>query len=232
MKITLLGAALGCALILAGCQQPTSGSSSTPHFTDQVTSAAYHYYNLSTGQIVSDPTTQKWDIAFGYDPQQVFTNSGASATASGGSGGVYYSGKTDFGSVSSFDASKIGGSDVWSQDRTVQQAEVFGDISSPTTYQNVSIILNAMTELYYSQGGSGTSGDPYTAYLGTEGTLTDAWTQSPSVYYLFDGATSYTLSNRVYVIKSGDGQNYYKVQIASLTLDGSNRDRIVKYTKL
>jgi hypothetical protein len=236
MKITLLGTALGCVLILAGCQQATSSSSSSSsssHFTDQVSSTtAYNYYDLSTGKTVSDPTTQKWDIAFGYGTQQVFTNSGDSSTASGGSGGVYYSGKTDFSSVSSFDTSKIGSSDVWSRDRSVTQNQVYGSSTPYTTYASTTLVLNAMTELYYSEGGDGSSGNPYTAYLGPTGSLTDAWTQSPSIYYNFDGATSYTVTNRVYIVKSGDGSSYYKVQISSLTKDGSNRDRIVIYSKL
>jgi hypothetical protein len=233
MKFTPL-AALGCLIILASCQQATSsGGSSTKHFTDQSTSgASYNYYSLSTGKAVTDPDTEAWDIAFGYDPQAVFTNSGDSATASGGSGGVYYSGKTDLSAVSSYDASKIGGSDEWSQDRSVAQDMVYGDTSSPTTYKSSTLVLNTITELYYQLGGTGESGDAYTAYLGTDGTSTAPWTQATSAYDSFDGSTTYSVTNRVYVVKSGDGTKYYKVQITSLTRDGSVRSRIVKYEKL
>jgi hypothetical protein len=66
---------------------------------------ARHYYNLSTGGEVPNPSGGNWDIALesSYGVFFVLTNSGVTAaeTSSSGLGGVWYTNSADFGAIAS-----------------------------------------------------------------------------------------------------------------------------------
>ncbi len=246
MKISPL-AALGCLIILASCQQATSSSSSTPSFTVVTTNTdtAPKYYSLATGKVVTDPANNTWDIAFGNGSQAIYTNSGYTATASGvtgsatsGVGGVYYAGTTAWGGVSSYSTSKFAdsngdgnadtfGTDYYTEFNTV--ADGSGTASFAT--------LNVITKLEYSAG-DGTHATPFVKYPSSD--VTDPY--SGPAYYTYDTtdqANPLKPSKEVYVVRSGDGTKYYKIQITAMgsTTDSSGfvvveRTRTVSYSRL
>lgn len=222
MKISPLPlAALGCLIILAGCQQSTSSDNgpSTKSLTVTSTSTTtYQYYSLSTGQEVTDPATKNWDVAFSSATGGVLTNSGVTATTLGsnGQGGVYYANTNDFNTVSS--ANTSGFSDPYATDTSVWTSTTMDGVN----YTTSEIVVNKITKLEYD-GGDGTNGNPFTysdivaAYAGP-------------AYYAYDDTTHViSASGEVYVIRRGDGTHYSKFQVTSMTGSSSSRVRVIKY---
>jgi hypothetical protein len=173
------------------------------------------YYSLSTGQQVSNAASKNWDIAF-QRSRMIYTNSGATATAanSGGQGGVRFTNKTNFGSVSDEDAVETTGANA-------EYADFTEDVVKYTS-ATASSRFNVMTYWGFG-GGTGTQADPYT-------TLPFDSTNPNFVPYTYDkknyvkmtsmtgpsGAT-FELSNQVYIIKHGDGIHFSKIQITDYT---------------
>jgi len=231
MKISFW-AALGCLIALAGCQQATSSSTSNSTKSLTVTSTStsvYQYYDLSTGAEVADPATQSWDIAFNSTTGGVRTNSGATASAppasatvatpssSGGLGGVYYAGSSDFDSVTTVNSSGFG--DVAATDASVYTSTTMDGVN----YTTSQIVVNKITKLDYD-GGDGTSDTPYT--------YTDlATAYGGDAYYSYNDTThAISASGEVYVVRHGDGTHYSKFQVTSLTGSNSSRVRVIKYS--
>jgi len=172
---------------------------------------------LSTGNEVADSASNTWDIAFNSATGGILTNGGVTATslASNGQGGVYYSGSVDFDSVSSYDVSKF--ANAFATDTTAYVSTDMG--SGPVTS---TLVLNQMTKLDYD-GGTGTSGDPYT-------NSGDAAVYSGPAYYAYDPTThGISVSSEVYIVRHGDGSHYSKLQVTSMTGSTADRTRVIKY---
>lgn len=220
----LTPAALGLLVLLAGCQQATNDDEEeAPSFgstqaltVTAVSTTTKTYWDLDTGTEVTDPASTVWDIAFTSGTGGVFTNSGATATAvaSSGTGGVYYSGSTVFGDVTTYSSS--GFDAAWSTDEAVYVATAGQGGTTTST-----VVLNKMTALDYS-GGTGTEADPYTNDA-------SAGVYDGEAYYSYSQATGITVSNEVYLVRSGDGSQVFKVQIAGMSGGNSSRVRDVKY---
>jgi hypothetical protein len=175
------------------------------------------YYSLRTGQQVADPASQDWDIAF-ERPRLIYTNSGETAAAlgSGGRGGVWHTERTDFAGVIPADAvkndSRLGpyNTDVlrW----------IEGAMFKPTASRR----LNVMT---------------FTGYRNEEkkdgrteaAALSSSFSYDKKQFYSARGMPpSYTLTNRVYVIRHGDGAAESKLQIRAY--ESQSRGDTDRYT--
>jgi hypothetical protein len=180
------------------------------------------YYSLTTGQRVTDAAKiagKDWDIAF-QRSRMIYTNSGdtaaAGATGSGGLGGVWFTDKTDFDSVSDEDAVETTGD-------YAEYAPFTKDVVKYTS-ATASSRFNVMTYWGFA-GGAGTAADPYK-------TKTPTSNPPPAdfVPYTYDkknyismtsmtgpNGAEFSLSKQVYIIKHGDGEHYSKIQITEYT---------------
>jgi hypothetical protein len=190
-----------------------------------------HYYDLSTGEEVTNPGGDNWDIALesSYGAFFILTNSGVTATetepASSGLGGVWFTGSTDFGAVTSA-GQKI--------------TPAAGDEYAPYTqdvYRFTMVmaaeparqILNVMTYVGYpdlAQGypktGNGSGIDPDNCFRRFDVAEMTA-DYSP---YLFNKRQAYTMgggmppeygpTKQVYIIRHGDGKGHSKVQLSEV----------------
>ncbi|MDR0624401.1 MAG: HmuY family protein [Treponema sp.] len=211
------------AVLFLGCptdpedEEPNYGGEAKTLAVSVATSDGTVYYSLSTKEAVSDPASTAWDIAF-KRTRLILTNSGDTATAlsSGGQGGVWYSGKTDFDSVSLDDK---GADDAdFSTDTDLYLWTGMGPAPTATTP------LNVMTYVGYGHGDGSTNetdgwtaGDPvdYTNYP-ANGPLTDYKYNADQYYtqtHSEGGGPVFGSSGKVYIIKHGDGTHYSKIQI-------------------
>lgn len=226
MKLRILALGALTLVALAGCQQATNTNAAATVASFYPTSSAGStttYWNLSTNTQVTgdDIKSNKWDIAVSSSTQGVWTNSGATASAlgSGGQGGVYYSGSTVYTDVKSYNSAGFTG--TWNTDRQVYVTST--GQSGTTTSTSV---LNVMTALDYSSG-TGSEDEPYsytdltTAYAG-------------NAYYTYVQGSGVTVSTNpeVYVIRSGNGEKYFKLQITSMKLENNTRTRTIKCEQL
>jgi hypothetical protein len=180
-----------------------------------------HYFSLSDGKEVSNPQSKDWDIAFDYN-RLIYTNSGATAAdlASGGLGGVWCTGETNFGAVNS----------ATGADFSLAFTTDTGRYTNPAAEMGVPTLnrINVMTYIGY---GEGTGETPETA-------LTDYQYNAQQFYTanLAEMPPLYYLTNRVYIIKHGNGTDHSKVQIGYMqsinSTSGNQRIYQVKYEKL
>jgi hypothetical protein len=179
------------------------------------------YFSLSDGKEITDPKSKNWDIAFDYN-RLIYTNSGDTAAdiESGGSGGVWCIGTTDFDLVNAIDGADF--SLPFTVD-TKRYTSPAAEMGAPTQNR-----LNVMTYVGY---GSGTGATPETA-------LTD-YKYNAQQFYVADLSTmppTYNLTRQVYIIKHGNGTDHSKLQIhymQSITsTSGNKRIYKVNYKKL
>jgi hypothetical protein len=216
---------LAVALFFSGC--PTEPDESPVEdlgsLDDPITVLAgeTRYFSLSDGQEVSDPNSNGWDIAFEYN-RLIYTNSGATAAdlESGGLGGVWCTGETNFDTVNS--AAGADFSIAFTTD-TKRYTNPAADMGAPT--------LNRINVITYIGYGEGTGETPETA-------LTDYQYNAQQFYVadLSEMPPSYTPTKRVYIIKHGNGTDHSKLQIdymQSITsTSGNKRIYQVKYGNL
>jgi hypothetical protein len=179
------------------------------------------YFSLTDGKEVSDPKTKDWDIAFEYN-RLIYTNSGDTAAdlESGGLGGVWCTGQTNFDAVNSADGA--GFSAAFATD-TKRYTNPAAEMGAPTLNR-----INVITYIGYGSGDGETADTALTDYL-----------YNAQQFYTADLTTmppTYSLTKWVYIIKHGNGTDYSKVQISymqSFTSTAGNR-RIyeVAYKKL
>jgi hypothetical protein len=182
------------------------------------------YFSLTAEGLIPVTDTAKiaskeWDIAF-QRSRLIFTNSGATAdsVSSGGDGGVWFTDKTDFASVS--DGDRVVD---FTKEGYAEYEEFTKDVVKYTS-ATASSRLNIMTYVGYA-GGTGTQEDWYK-------TNTPSSNPPPADFlpYMYNkkhfvsmtsmsgpNGAEYELSNQVYVIKHGDGVHYSKVQITEYT---------------
>jgi hypothetical protein len=178
------------------------------------------YYSLSSGEKVDADkiTSADWDIAFSFG-RMIYTNSGATEAAlgSGGQGGVWATGKTDFAAVSSPDGA----------DFSLPYAADTERYTSPAAEMGEPVLnrLNVISYAGYGKGSGDTVEDPLTDYK-----------YNAKQYYSANLSTMppvYSMTNQVYIIKHGDGVHYSKLQIRSMdslaSTRGNRRVYLVKY---
>jgi hypothetical protein len=167
------------------------------------------FYSLSTGeQVTGDAVAGKgWDIAFDYS-RMIYTNSGATAEdlGTGGLGGVWASGKTDFNAVQSPDGA----------DFTLPFTADTKRYTSPAAEMGLPVLnrLNVITYVGYGEG-TGTEGDPLTDYK-----------FNANQYYNADLSTMppvYSITKQVYIVKHGTGEAYSRVQITAMDTQASTK---------
>jgi hypothetical protein len=189
------------------------------------------YFSLASGDWIADPATQAWDLAFVSHDASVFvlTNSGVTAgeLGSAGQGRVWHTEKTDFASATLADAvtADLGEYEPYTRDVT-RYAMIMG--ANPATET-----MNIMTYLGYREGNKDeatqgrygeTPTNPFLAEAVASGGMNVSY--SP---YKFNKRAFYTMgggmppkcapTNRVYVIRHGDGQDHSKVQFPEVYLE-------------
>lgn len=179
------------------------------------------YFSLADGQEVSNPRSNDWDIALDYN-RLIYTNSGDTEAdlGSGGLGGVWCTGQTDFEAVNSAESADF--SAAFAVD-TKQYTNPAAEMGVPTLSR-----LNVITYIGY---GSGNGESPETA-------LTDYQYDQQQFYIadLSDMPPTYNLTKLVYIIKHGNGTDHSKVQITNMqsitSTSGNKRIYVVNYKKL
>jgi hypothetical protein len=214
---------LVCALIFSGCPTPDDDPVEDLGSLDEaitVVPEKTRYFSLSDGKEVSDPKTKDWDIAFDYN-RLIYTNSGATAAdlESGGLGGVWSTGQTNFDAVVSSAGADF--SQPFTTD-TKRYTNPAAEMGAPT--------LNRLNVITYAGYGSGDGNTGETA-------LTD-YQYDQQQFYIADLSTmppAYNLTKTVYIIKHGNGTDHSKVQISYMqsitSTSGNKRIYQVNYKK-
>jgi hypothetical protein len=160
------------------------------------------YYSLRTGQQVTNPASQDWDIGF-ERPRLIYTNSGETAAAlgSGGLGAVWHTEKTDFAGTSPADAVK--NDPLYGPYATDATRWIDGAMLKPAASRRI----NVMTFAGY---GNETKRDGKTRSVA----FSASFSYNKRQFYSARGMPpAYTVTSRVYIIRHGDGRGESKVQI-------------------
>jgi hypothetical protein len=224
-KILLGILVLFCAAVLfMGCDNTTGGGEEGETETlaaVTVVSGETKYFSLATGKMVpeSQKNTKNWDIAFtrySVTPEAteevpnptprgvyriVLTNSGVTAaeTGSGGQGGVWYSGKTNFSGVTIADK---GEDTPYTTDVLRYINAAMGGSPDPLERP-----MNVMTYVGYSneaEGNDGTTAEKY---------FSNSYQYDKDQFYSGGTMGAYNPTNKVYIIRHADGATYSKIQI-------------------
>jgi hypothetical protein len=236
------------ALLFLACPTEPGDDGEAKEFSVSVTASTGSdenkgpkYYSLRTGeavQVTPDSTTSTdWDIAFSRT-RLILTNSGA--TNSSGLGAVWYAGTTDFDHAS---LANVGADTVLhAVDTPLYAWTGMGAGPSATTS------LNVMTFVGYAYGTGLTNTVP--TLQGTppydperdgdypaNGALTSYEYNADQYYYDTghgSGGPSFDVTNKVYIIRHGDGSGYSKIQVVEYGYGGSPTadNFVVKYKKL
>jgi hypothetical protein len=189
------------------------------------------YYSLSSGEEAANPGGGDWDIALesSYGAFFILTNSGVTAaeteTASSGLGGVWFTGSTDFGAVTSADQRAVPAAgdeyEPYTQDAyrytMVMAAEPVRQILNVITYVGYPDLAKG----YPKKGdGSGLDADNCFRRFDVAEMTAD---YSP---YLFNKRQAYTMgggmppkygpTKQVYIVRHGDGKGHSKVQLSEV----------------
>jgi len=212
--------------ILAGCDSSDSDdgdSGGTKTLAITVPSGEIKYVDLADGT-VNDGSggvsgSVSWDIAF-ENARIIYTNSGATAAllTSGGGGGVWFTGETDIDAVDTAEGASFAGTYNTDIIRSIDYAGAMG-------LGVVEKRLNVMTYVGYdneSTGADGSSGNPFSA----------TFLYDKDQFYDSAGMGAYTVNNRVYIIRHGDGSSCSAVQISGLEGDTTERIYEIKYKSL
>ncbi|HEY9594656.1 MAG TPA: HmuY family protein [Spirochaetia bacterium] len=222
------------ALAFVGCEQtlPTDGSAEYTFDGTKVAPASgsttynYLYVNLDDpGNPLSAGNNTQWDLMI-TAAKEILTNSGVTATSlsSGGQGGVVFSGSTDFShTISVSDAAALFAADVASGVKTGDGADYsYWDkyqtgSATPTTPQTG----NAISFPGYPSSVSGRDGTTAaTAWVfGAVGAHVDVDFSLGTAYARWErmNPSFSNFTNNVYVVRSGDGASYYKIQVLEAT---------------
>jgi hypothetical protein len=198
------------------------------------------YYDLSSGEEVA-PAGDNWDIALEAHDGAFFvlTNSGATATelgtAASGAGGVWFTGSTDFGAVTTAAQRIIPEADSEYEPYT-QDAKRYTIVMAADPVEQT---LNVITYLGYpTTGGYPPAGDG--SGLSQENCFkrTDHTAVNMAVYvpYLFNKMQAYTMkgmppnytpTKQVYIVRHGDGLRYSKLQLSEVYLESGSQYHFV-----
>jgi hypothetical protein len=178
--------------------EDTSGNGKT--FTVSVSAdGGAKYLSLTTGQEALGDLTKSnaWDIGF-QRSRRIYTNSGDTAEklGSGGQGEVWYTDKLVFDEVTGKDDAVTDDTSLLSGYTT----DVRRWVRSMSTDE---FCLNVIGFVGYENETQSGAGD----------TITNPLSNFQYNKKQFYNSKSYDPSNRVYIIKHGDGKNYSKIQI-------------------
>jgi hypothetical protein len=174
------------------------------------------YYSLRTGRRTGNPASQDWDIAF-ERPRLIYTNSGETAAAlgSGGLGGVWHTEKTGFAGVSQGDAIK--NDPLYGPYNTDTLRWIDGAMLKPAASRRI----NVMTFTGYANEAKKDGNTRASAFSAS-------FSYDKKQFYSARGMPpSYRLSDRVYIIRHGDGAGESKLQIRSY--ESQSREDIDRY---
>jgi hypothetical protein len=216
------------ALFFAGCSDSGDDDSDFDgSFVISVPAGQTKYFSFAAGlnKEVTATNNQNWDIAF-TQGRVILTNSGDTATdtGSGGQGGVWYTGQTEFGSVTSAAGADFSG--TYAKD-TKRYVNASASVSfpegqgMPTTQNN----LNVMTYIGYGFGTGDGDGSTY----GTDGKAPFASYQydADAFYKQGEQMGSYAMTRKVYIIRHGTGSGYTKIQITAMeSPEGTSGPRV------
>lgn len=161
------------------------------------------YFNLGSGEEVT--SSEEWDIML-ESTLTIRTSSGVSV--SGGLGGVYYTGSSDFDSVTSVNETKF--SEPNSTDSTYYRV-----MMGPAT----EIVMNVMNYKTYNSG-VGTEADPFQLMSGSI---------PANTFYLLDSSRNPYASNYVYVIKGADGSSNYRLQVTAAEYNSDSTGATINF---
>ena len=184
----------------------------------------YKYIDLETMEVLEETESEtydsdEWDIRV-TGARELHTNSGA--TRPSGSGGVAFTGSTDFNAAVNNPSGLDYGADYTYWEYYEMSA---GGYSEPKTYQvNVMNFPGYIDENGYNDGAGDGVADGETedtAYFRdnidfSKGNAFAKWRGMPPSFFDY--------SMNVYVIRSGDGNDYYKLQIHNLEFNTEVRD--------
>jgi hypothetical protein len=194
------------------------------------------YYSLSSGEEVSSPAGDNWDIALESHGGAFFilTNSGVTAvetaawtgTAQSGLGGVWFTDKTDFDAVTAAMA-VIPAADSEYKPYTVDA----GRWTTAMAADPVRQFLNVITYVGYPTGdnaypktGDGSGLSPENCFKrndvgsgGMSASYSPYLFNKKEAYYMGGGMPpSYTPTKQVYIIRHGDGVTHSKLQLSEV----------------
>jgi hypothetical protein len=162
------------------------------------------FYSLRTGRQITDSASQDWDIGF-ERPRLICTNRGdtAAALGSGGLGGVRHTEKTDL--VGTDPAKAVKNDPRYGPCNTDTLRWIDGAMFKPVSARRINVLT-------------------YTGYNNEEkkdgktrtAPLRSSFSYDKKQFYTAKGMPpAYTLANRVYIIRHGDGAGESKVQVRS-----------------
>jgi hypothetical protein len=211
---------LAAALCLLACPSEEDADGETGiNARLPVRDGSRSYYSLATGQRVDNPAGTNWDIALESHDNSFFilTNSGVTALEanSGGQGSVWYTEKTTFVDARRTDAvtASLGEYEPYTAD-VYRWAMVMAA-------EPVKEILNVITYLGYPSG-SGTEADFFNRKEPDQSGMASFVPYNfdkKQAYTMRGMSPSYTPTNRVYIIRHGDGQAWSKIQLSEVYLE-------------
>jgi hypothetical protein len=210
-RIFLSIAVLFCAAFLTGCDNGIASLEEDDGglYTGAIIvfeSSGTIYYSLTTGEEVdeADKGTTGWDIAF-KRTRLVLTNSGDTAAklVSGGNGGVWHTGKKNFGSVTladkkTFDFAPVQGNTA-SVNYNTDTSKWVEDMNGTSEKE-----LNVMSFVGYDKGDGMAEATKFP---------NNSYTYDQHQYYGFASMGDFPSTNEVYIIGHADGVSFSKIQI-------------------
>jgi hypothetical protein len=193
-------------------------------------SGARHYYNLSTGEEVS--AGDNWDLALEARGGAFFvlTNSGATAAeaSSSGSGGVWFTGETDFGAVTTAAQRVIPAA---GSEYTAYTADVYR-YTMVMAADPVKQILNVITYAGYPSGDGLSVETSFKYHTPGDMAVYKPYDFNKMQAYRMQGMPpAYTPTKQVYIVRHGDGEKYSKVQVSEVYLESGSPSLFVMEVK-
>lgn len=214
IHIALVGMAALLLLAVASCDSTSANPTPDPTIAVSVPAGESRFVSLGSGTVLESTVsnTTAWDLEI-TNGRVIYTNSGdtASARASGGTGGVFYvSGANSVGAVTAADLTAATAAFALDTDASWDEHKHFDRTRWVPGHGGGAVAreLNVMT--YHGwQGGIGDEGNPYSGFP----------TDSGNAFFDFDHIPpppTITLTNRVYIVRHGDGQNHTAIQISGM----------------
>ncbi len=171
----------------------------------------YTYFSLSTGKKVDATSSASTDWDLKFEPTTIIlTNSGSTATDAGssGTGGVEYTGSTDFSAA--IDSSSLNFTDDMETDKKVY---VVGMKGAETRNTNIMSFPDYDT-------GDGSQESPYE----------DRNLNGDQFFHSSGMPPKLSATERVYVVRHADGSGFSKFQVLAIEYSKDSTGKITTYT--